>query len=113
MTNKDSSKKQETELNPQKIQELQFLEQNIQNLFFQKQSIQAELSEINSALKEIEKSDEDVFKIVGQLMIKSNKENVKKELSDKKKLFDKRIEEIDKQEKTLLKKLEESRKDLF
>lgn len=111
MNEKEQVKKPEKEISPQKIQELQFIEQNIQNLFFQKQSIQAELSEITSALKEIEKSGEDIFKIVGQLMIKSHKEDVKKELENKKSIFETRIQEIDKQEKLLLKRLEESRKE--
>ena len=59
--------------NQEKIQEIQFLEQNLQGLMFQKQAFQVESSETKAALKELEKSDDEVFKIVGQLMIKSDK----------------------------------------
>ena len=41
-----------------KIQEMQFLEQNLQNIILQKQALQMELSETNSALKEIENAGE-------------------------------------------------------
>ena len=39
-----------------KIQEMQILEQNLQNFLLQKQAFQMELSETQSALKEIENS---------------------------------------------------------
>ena len=65
-----------------KIQEMQFLEQNFQNLILQKQAFQMELSETNSALKEIEKAGDEVFKIIGQLMIKTDKSSTKKEFTE-------------------------------
>ena len=55
------------------IEEMQILEQKLQNLFLQKQSFQMELSETQTALKEIENSGDDIFKVVGQLMIKTEK----------------------------------------
>ncbi|MFW6225732.1 MAG: prefoldin subunit [bacterium] len=113
MTNKENSKESENSISPEKMQEIQFLEQNLQNLFFQKQSMQAELSEVNSALKEIDKSDEEVFRIVGQLMIKSNKQDVKKDLLSKKESFEKRLNELNNHEKTLLEKIEEYKKEFF
>ncbi|MCK4501265.1 prefoldin subunit [Candidatus Babeliales bacterium] len=67
-----------------KIQEMQILEQNLQNLLMQKQAFQMELSETVSALKEIEKSSEDVYKVIGQLMIKVSKDKIKEELNNQK-----------------------------
>jgi len=96
-----------------KIQEMQFLEQNFQNLILQKQTFQMELSETNSALKEIEKSGEDVFKIIGQLMIKADKSNIKKELEDKKKVLDLRVKAIGKQEASLAAQLEKLREEVI
>ena len=64
----------------QKIQELQNYEQTLQGLLMQKQTFQIELNESENALSEITKSKDDVFKIVGNIMIKSNKESVEKEL---------------------------------
>ena len=68
-----------------KIQEMQILEQNLQSLLLQKQAFQMELSETQSALKEIENSGEEVFKIIGQLMIKTDKSKIKQELLNKEK----------------------------
>ena len=95
-----------------KIQEMQFLEQNFQNLILQKQAFQMELSETSSALKEIEKAGDEVFKIIGQLMIKTDKSSTKKELQDKKKMLDLRIKAIEKQESSLTKQLEKLREEV-
>ena len=89
-----------------KIQEMHILEQNLQNLLFQKQAFQMELSETRAAKKEIEKSGEDVFKIIGQLMIKTDRGKMEEELSNKEKLLDLRIKSIEKQESSLAGKLE-------
>ena len=96
----------------EKIQEMQILEQNIQNILLQKQSFQMELSETNAALKEIEKADDEVFKIIGQLMIKTEKSKIKKELEDKKKILDLKIKTMDKQEALLSDKIEKIRQEL-
>ncbi len=48
----------------EKFQEFQVIEQALQNLLLQKQGFQMELSETQSALKEIENSGDEVFKIV-------------------------------------------------
>ena len=92
-----------------KIQEMQFLEQNLQNLLLQKQAFQMELSETTSALKEIENAGEEVFKIIGQLMVKTNKSKMKQELLEKEKILDLRTKSIEKQEKYLIEQLEEIR----
>lgn len=91
---------------PQGFQEMQMLEQNLQNLILQKQAFQMELSETRTALGEIEKSKDDVFKIIGQLMIKAEKDTVKKELLNKEKLLSLRLGSIEKQETLFSEKLE-------
>lgn len=96
-----------------KIQEMQFLEQNLQNSLLQKQAFQMELSETKSALKEIENSKDKVFKIVGQLMIQTDKEKMKKELKDKEKLLDLRLKTIEKQENSLTGQLEKLRDEIM
>ncbi len=92
-----------------KIQEMQFLEQNLQNLLLQKQAFQMELSETASALKEIENAGEEVFKIIGQLMVKTDKSKIKQELVEKEKILGLRKKSIEKQEEYLIKQLEEIR----
>ncbi len=95
-----------------KIQEMQFLEQNFQNIILQKQAFQMELSETNSALKEIGEAGDEVFKIIGQLMIKADKSNIQKELEDKKKVLDLRVKAIEKQEVSLTEQLEKLREEI-
>ena len=89
------------ETSEKKLQEMQFIEQNLQNLLMQKQAFQLEFSETESAIKELEKSGDEVFKIIGQLMIKTDKKKITEELTNKKKLLDLRLNSLGKQEKTL------------
>jgi len=96
-----------------KIQEMQILDQNVQNLFLQKQSFQIEISETQLALKEIENSGDEIFKMVGQLMIRSDKARVKEELLNKERFLDIRIKSIEKQENFLTEKLEKLREEII
>ena len=64
-----------------------------------------ESAETNSALEELEKSGDEVFKIIGQLMIKSEKSKIKEELENKKKILELRINSFEKQENSLSEKL--------
>jgi prefoldin beta subunit len=89
-----------------KIQEINILESNLQNLLLQKQVFQMELAETDSALSQIEKSGDEVFKIVGQLMVKSDKKTLKDELLSKKKILEIRLNSIDKQEASILERVE-------
>jgi len=91
------------------IQEMQILEQSIHQILLQKQAFQMELSETQAALRELEKSGDEVFKIVGQLMIKAKKSEIKEELLSKEKILKLRTENLDKQEDSLTKKMEEIR----
>ncbi|MBS3065878.1 prefoldin subunit [Candidatus Pacearchaeota archaeon] len=84
-----------------KIQELQVIEQNLQNIVIQKQTFQIELTEILNALVDLKKSGEEVYKIVGSLMVRSNKTDLTSDLEEKKKVLDLRISSMEKQEKIL------------
>jgi len=95
------------------LQEMQFLEQGLQNILFQKQAFQIELSETGEALKELENSRDEVFKVIGQLMIKSEKSKIKTELSNKLNIIELRLKNLEKQEETLSQKLEEIRDNLL
>jgi prefoldin beta subunit len=96
-----------------RIQELQILEQNLQNILLQKQAFQMELRETQSALKELEKSGDEVFKIIGQLMIKTDKKDMTEELKNKERIIGLRINSFEKQEQTLSEKLEELQKEVL
>ena len=111
---KNKSQKSEDRLmkNDKKIQEMNVLEQNLQNILFQKQAFELELDETTSALNEIEKSGDEVFKIIGQLMIKTEKSKIKNELLEKKKILDMRIKAFEKQENYLKEKLDKIREEI-
>ena len=96
-----------------KIQELQMLEQNLQNILLQKQAFQMELSETESALEEIKKSGEKVFKVIGQLMIQTEKASIQKELENKKKIIEARLKSIEKQEATFSEKIDGLREEFM
>ena len=97
----------------EKIQELQSLEQTLHPLMMQKQAFQMELNETDNALAEIAKSDDDVFKIIGQIMIKTSKNDIKEDLEKKQKLISLRLESIEKQESTLTEKAEKLREEVM
>ena len=99
--------------NDEKFQELQMLEQNLQNILMQKQSFQMELSETQSALKEIENSGDEVFKIVGQLMIKTEKSKILEELSGREKILEMRLKKMEQQEAVFMEKLEKLREEVI
>ena len=87
------------------IQEIQMIEQTIQNLLLQKQAFQMELSETQQALEEIRNAGEEVFKIIGQLMLKTDKKKIEEELKNKEKLLNLRVTTMEKQENALNEKL--------
>jgi len=90
------------------------LEQSIQNLSLQKQSLQFEISETLSALEELKKSgDKEAFKIVGQIMVKSKKEELEKELNEKKDMVELRANSIEKQEHSLRERLLSMREEVM
>jgi len=83
------------------IKELQSIEQNMQSVLMQKQAFQLELSEVENAITELGKTSEEVYKIVGNIMIKYSKESLNKELKQKKDLISLRLKSLDSQEKDL------------
>jgi prefoldin beta subunit len=84
-----------------KIEELQHIEGGLQNILMQKQSLQIELNEINNALVEIDKSDEEVYKMTAGFMIRISKADIKTDLVSKKKILDMKIDAIEKQERLI------------
>ena len=91
---------------------MQILEQRLQNSILQKQAFQMELAETNSALKEIEKSGDEVYKIIGQLMIKTEKSKIHEELLGKQKILELRIKTFEKQENSLTEQLDKLRDEI-
>ena len=97
----------------EKIKELQMHEQNLNNLLMQKQAFQIELIEAENALLELTKAKDDVYKMFGNIMIKSDKNKIKEELEKRKELLSLRVKSIEKQESQVAKQSEELRNDVL
>ena len=95
-----------------KIAQLQLIEQNLQNALLQKQRFQSELFEIENALKEID-SAEEVYKIVGNIMLSKKKEDLKKELVSKKVVIDIRIKNLEREESKIREKANTLQKEVI
>ncbi len=89
-----------------KINNLSMMEQSLQQFLAQKQGFQAQMMEIESALEELGKTDK-AFKIVGNVMVASNKDTLIQELSEKKKTVELRITTLEKQETKMREKTSE------
>jgi prefoldin beta subunit len=81
----------------EKIGKLQLMEQQLQQFALQKQQFQTQLFEIESAITESAQTTK-AYKIVGNIMIAADKEELKKELTQKKDIASLRIKTIEKQE---------------
>lgn len=93
------------------IQELQILEQNMHNILMQKQAFQLEINEATNALEEVKSTQEDIYKVTGTIMLKADKEKTVKELEERKKLLEMRLDSLEKQEKLIESKAEELKKE--
>ncbi len=87
----------------QKISQLQLLEQNLQNLLLQRQQFQAQLTELDSALKELKEAKQS-YKIIGNIMVDSSKEDLEEDLTKKKEMIELRIKSLEKQEESIKEK---------
>ncbi len=105
-----SKMKKETE---EKIEQIQLVEQNLQNLLGQKQTFQSQLLEIENALEELTKSKDKVYKIVGSIMVLSERSDVEKYLNSKKEIIELRIKNLDKQENKLKEKVNEFQQEIL
>lgn len=87
-----------------KIQQLQMFEQNMQNILMQKQNVQAQQIELENAISETESSKGNIFRIIGPIMVQSEKDKIKVDLQSKKEITDLKIKNFEKQESQLKEK---------
>ena len=92
----------------QLFMEMQTYQQQMQTILIQKESLNIQNIGIDKALEELGKvKDEDVFKAVGPILVKSDKESLKKELGEKKETIDLRLKSLGKQEARIKERLED------
>jgi prefoldin beta subunit len=93
------------------IAQLQVVQQNLQHIVLQKQQVQRSVAEVESALKEL-KTTKKSYKIIGNIMVEAGKEELEKDLQEKKELFSLRMKTLDAQEEALRKKTEKLQKEI-
>ncbi|MFW6013646.1 MAG: prefoldin subunit beta [Candidatus Nanoarchaeia archaeon] len=99
-------------MNESTTEKLQILEQNLQNYSQQRQQYQIQLKEVESALSELEGSKEQ-YKIIGNIMVNSSKEDLQNDLKKKKETFELRIKNFQTQEEKLQKKAKELQEEIM
>ncbi|BCU67332.1 prefoldin subunit beta [Sulfolobales archaeon HS-7] len=88
---------------------LKDIQERLNLILVDKSRIESELKEINKVLEELSllSQDSELFKIVGNIMVKTDKTSIEKELNDKKELLELRQKTYQKQESLLRKQYEE------
>src|SRR3990172_304302 len=93
--------------------EMQAYQQQLQTVLIQKETLNIQNMEIDKALEELGKvKDEDVFKAIGPILVKSEKGCLKKELEEKKETIGLSLKSLQKQETRMKERMEESQKKL-
>jgi prefoldin beta subunit len=94
------------ETEQQKLLEFHRGREQLINIGARKQQLQVQAAMIQSALDELKDSkQEKVYKIVGNIMIEKDAKQVEKELKELKEQLDARIETLQKQEDSLINRL--------
>jgi len=97
-----------------KIQEFQMLEQTFQQLLMQKNAFSMEANETDLIIKEVEKTKDEISRIIGnQVIIKTTKEEILKDMKRKKELIDTRMKTIIEQEKKFSERIEKMRDEIM
>jgi prefoldin beta subunit len=96
----------------EKIGQIQLIQQNLENFSMQKQQFQVQQTEIETALLEI-KNTNTAYKIVGNIMVLSDKEQLRKELEERDEMLNIRVNTIEKQEEKLRSKFEELQQEVM
>ncbi len=95
-----------------KVSELQLLQQNVQAVSTQKQQIEEQLMEFHSALRELETAEK-AYRIVGKIMIAASKENLSRELNEKKEVAEIRLKNFSRQEEKLKQNMEQKQQEMM
>lgn len=106
------------ELPPQvqhQLAQLQQVQQQAQAIFGQKTQVEMILRDTERALEELEKLDDKatIYKIIGELLIKSEKSATKVELAEKKETLDLRLKTLERQEQRIQKRFQELQEQLL
>jgi len=99
-----------SEQTQQMLNQAQLYQQQMQGLLLQRESLNMQMLEVKRALEELEKTEQtEVYKASGPILIKTTKEEVKKELAEKQELINLRLKTLEKGEKKIKERFEEIR----
>ena len=93
----------------QRLLRLQQLQQSLQGVMAQKQQLEMQLSEVEHSESELAKMKETavIYKSIGALLVKSKKDKVTAELTERKELLKMRVDVLVKQEDRLRSQVKE------
>ncbi|MEM7826790.1 MAG: prefoldin subunit [Candidatus Aenigmatarchaeota archaeon] len=95
------------------LMRFQIQNQQLENLIVQKQNLIAKKTELDNAYKELNNtSDQEVYKIAGPIIIKSDKEKLKTGLEQEREETELKLKMLEKNEKKLRESIEKSREEL-
>ncbi|HDJ38562.1 MAG: prefoldin subunit beta [Methanosarcinales archaeon] len=96
------------------LAQLQQVQQQAQALATQKAQVTSSLNEIEMALGELEKLDSDavIYKNVGQLLIKGERDSIEVELKEKKETMELRAKTLERQEERIRKRFQQLQEQL-
>jgi len=106
-----------TEIPPQvqhQLAQLQQVQQQAQALATQKAQVTSALNETEMALEELSKLEDDavIYKNVGQLLIKGERDSVATELTEKKETMELRVRTLEKQGERIQKRFQQLQEQL-
>ena len=106
------SEEQSNEEIESSIQKMQRYEETLQNIMLQKQQLILTKSEIEEAKKEVAKlgDEEKAYKLVGEVLIEKDKDNLINELDEELKELDIKIKAYEKQEERIREHMKELQK---
>ena len=94
------------------MQRLQILEQSLHTHSAQRNAYQAQLLEMENAIGELASATES-FRIIGNVMVKSDPAKLKEEIVEKKSALHARLASIEKQEKRLREEMDALQKSIL
>lgn len=90
------------------MMEFQAYQQQLQAVMSQRNALSMQMIETERAVAELEKTNEThVYRAIGNILVKTGKEEAKKDLLDKKEFFNMRIQAMAKEDKRIREKLKE------
>ncbi len=90
------------------IMQFQAYQQQSQMITGQKDAMKTQMLEVENSLKELEKGGErEIYKSIGPILIKTTKDEMKKDLTEKKEMIEIRIRTVDAEDRKTREKIKE------